>query len=95
MDLGLFIFVLSCFAASMSLINHWFLSKGKLHVSYPVIIVACICYIIIETILALRDPVQMGIFVFNITNVWAIIMATKGLLRLKEEKKNENNKTKL
>lgn len=80
---------MSTFAACVSLINNWFLSKGKLHVSYPLIILACTCYIIIETILAFRDPVQMGIFVFNITNFWAIIMAIRGLIRLREEEKRK------
>lgn len=95
--LTVFFWVLSIFAACVSLTNHWFLSKGKLHISYPLIIIACTCYIIVETILALRDPVQLGILVFNLTNLWAIIMALKGLMRLKEEKekkKDESDKSK-
>lgn len=96
--LAIFFWVISIFAACVSLTNHWFLSQGKLHLSYPLIIVACTCYIVVETIIALRDPVQLGIMVFNLTNLWAIIMATKGLLRLREEKKekekNENDKSK-
>ena len=91
--LGIFFFVLSLFALVVSLLNHWFLSQGKLHISYPLIIIACTCYTIIETMLALRDPVQMGVMVFGIGNIWAVIMACKGLKRLKEKEKekNENN----
>jgi uncharacterized membrane protein len=93
--LTIFFWVLSIFAACVSFTNHWFLSKGKLNISYPLIIVACTCYIIVETILALRDPVQLGILVFNLTNLWAIIMATKGLMRLrKEEEENGRNNPK-
>lgn len=89
-SLGIFFFVLSLFASLISLANHWFLSRGMLHVSYPLIMVACTCYIVIETIIAFRDPVQMGIFVFNLVNLWAIIMAAKGLIRLKKEKREKS-----
>jgi uncharacterized membrane protein len=87
------IFLLSCVAASFSMMNHWFLSKGKLNYSYPLIICACSCYIVIETYLAIRDPVQLGVLVFNFVNLWAIVMAVKGLLRLKEKQKEEKNAT--
>lgn len=84
--LGIFFFVLSLFALIISLLNHWFLSQGKLHISYPLIILACTCYIVIETMLAFRDPVQMGIMVFGVGNIWAITMACKGLKRLKKKR---------
>jgi len=80
---------LSIFASCVSFLNHWFLSQGKLHISYRLIITACVCYAIIDTLLALRDPAQMGILVFNIGNIWAITMALRGLKRIK---KRENNK---
>jgi len=37
--------------------------------------------------LPLNNPEQIGIILFNILNVWAFIMAAKGLLRLRKENK--------
>lgn len=84
------LFFLTLIAVSVSMFNHWNLSKGRLNKVYPGIIVACSLYIIIETILALRDPVQSSVLLFHITNVWAIIMAIKGWAKIKDLKEKEN-----
>ena len=67
--------------------NYWFLSKGKLHIVHPLSICAFIGYIIIETALALNDPSQIGVMIFNIINFWALAMNIKGWIRLKKKKK--------
>jgi uncharacterized membrane protein len=46
-------------------------------------------YFIIETSLALNNPEQIGILIFNILNVWAFVMAAKGLLRLRQDKNHD------
>jgi len=84
-----FFTILTFIVICLSLTNSWFLSQGKLKVSYPLIIAICSLCIIIETTLALRDPTQIGILMFDITNTWSIIMATKGLARIKEEEKDK------
>lgn len=70
-------------------IHQWVLSKGNLRVSYRMAIGVYIGYIIVETTLALRNPEQLHILVFNTVNVWGIVMAIKGLLRLKREERGE------
>jgi uncharacterized membrane protein len=44
-------------------------------------------YILVETALAFRDPEQISVLLFNIINVWALLMAVKGHLRLKKEQR--------
>lgn len=69
----------------LQLYNHYNLSRGNLKLAYKIAIVAYSLYAAIETSLALRDPQQISVMLFNIVNVWAIAMAVKGLRRLKLE----------
>ncbi len=46
--------------------------------------IAYIIYIIIETHLAIRDPEQTAVILFNLTNLWGFFMALKGYLRLRK-----------
>lgn len=63
----------------------WLLSTGDLRRAYKIAIIVYLGYIIVETDLALRHPDQFNIIIFNAVNVWSIIMAVKGLRRLKRE----------
>lgn len=72
----------------LQLYNHYNLSNGNLRRAYKVAIVAYTLYAAIETSLALRDPEQLSVMLFNVVNFWAIAMAIKGLLRLNKEKLN-------
>jgi hypothetical protein len=77
----------------LQLYNHYNLSNGNLKLAYKVAIVAYTLYAAIETSLALRDPEQISVMLFNIVNIWAIAMAAKGLFRLKKLEKEAASNT--
>jgi Mg2+/Co2+ transporter CorB len=68
-------------------VNHWMLSKGALKVHHWLTIFVMIQIICVDTILALKEPDQIVMLLFNIVNVWILLMATKGLFRIKKEEK--------
>lgn len=68
------------------MLTYWIYSKGKLNISYPMQALCHIGFLIVETIVALRDPAQYSIFLFHILNVWGVAMNIKGYLRLKWKK---------
>ena len=68
----------------LQFINHWCIGHGKMYLSYRISMVSYSCYFVVESILALRDPTQRSIMVFNIVNAWAFFMAYKGYKRLKQ-----------
>lgn len=70
----------------LQFINHWNLSKGKLMLVYPLTIVVGVSNIILDAIIAIYNPELSGMVLYTISNIWSIIMATKGLLRLRKEK---------
>jgi hypothetical protein len=84
----LFLWIMTISVVSIQFVNHWFFSKGRLRISYSLSIVAYSLYIIIETIIALRDPAQLSILLFNVVNFWGLLMAIKGLRRLRMERVN-------
>jgi hypothetical protein len=47
-------------------------------------------YIIIETYVALREPSQNSLLLFNLVNVWGFAMAAKGYRRIKADEKDSN-----
>lgn len=67
----------------LQFINFWLISKGK--INYYVMIATYIGYLILETILALKEEDQYMVLVFNLVNVWALSMTVKGLLRQRKE----------
>ena len=86
---AVFITAMSIIAVIFQFFNHWLLSKGELKKHHITTIIVATFYIIIETSLALREPSQIGIMLFNIVNVWMLIMAIKGLRRLSKLKRDE------
>ena len=82
-NIGIIITVLTLIVVPANLLAQWQLSKGHLKFAYPLLVVVYSFYIVIETILALRDPSQISILLFNIVNIWALIMAYRGIQRLK------------
>lgn len=89
--IGTILLILTVIVISMQFINHWNLSHGRLHITYPLTIVILLTYMVIETTIALRDSVQYSMLLFNVINLWGIIMAVKGIRRLKRES-NKNPK---
>lgn len=88
-SVGIFITLLSLVTVVLAMVNHWNLSNAKLHLVYPLVIVNCILYIVVETWVALRDPEQIGLLLSDLTNLWGILMAGKGWFLLKEKEKEK------
>lgn len=82
--------VLTCIVIPANMVAQWLLSKGKLKFAYPMLMFVYALYITIETMLALNDPSQISILLFNIVNVWAFAMAFKGAKRLREQEKENS-----
>lgn len=82
---ALFISAATIIVVILQIFNHYNLSKGNLKLAYKIAIIAYSLYAIIETCVALRNPEQISLLLFNIVNFWAIGMAVKGLLRLRKE----------
>jgi uncharacterized membrane protein len=74
----------------IQIMNHWVYSKGKLRYAYPLSMLAYALYIIIETYVALREPSQNSLLLFNLVNVWGFAMAAKGYRRIKADEKDSN-----
>ena len=78
----------------LQMIKYWYVKETakhpeKIEYVYKLNILVFIGYAIVETTVGLSNPAQMSVLLFNIVNVWSIIMNTKGLLILKENKKAE------
>ena len=82
-NFALFLTTITVITVALNIALHWNISKGNLRVVYPISMVVYAGYIIVETSLALRDPEQISVLLYNITNVWALTMAIKGYRRLK------------
>lgn len=72
----------------------WFSSNGNLRVVYPLNALKYLGFIVLETALALNDPDQIAILIFNISNSWGLAMNIKGMLRLIEEDKKKKEQPK-
>jgi uncharacterized membrane protein len=83
MSIGTIITCLTLIVVPANLVAQYQLSKGNLKFTYPLLVFVYALYITIETILAFNDPSQMSILLFNVVNVWALIMAIRGSKRLK------------
>ncbi|MFA6049755.1 MAG: hypothetical protein WC761_01005 [Candidatus Paceibacterota bacterium] len=81
--------VLTLVVVPANMTAQWFISKGKLKIAYPLLIIVYSLYMVIETYLALRDIEQVSILLFNIVNAWAAIMAWKGMRRIQGENKEK------
>lgn len=73
-------------------VSEWFNSKGNLKIVYPMNILKYTGFIILETAIALNDPAQAAILLFNISNSWGLAMNIKGLIRLYQESKASKQK---
>lgn len=80
-----FFWVTSILLVILQYFNHKLLGQGDLKMAYPLAIVIYTVYAIVETTLALTQPAQMGIMVFNLVNGWAVYNAFIGMRRLKRE----------
>ncbi len=82
-----FFSILTIIVVLIQFVNHFYYSQGKLDVSYPLSIIAYSIYIVIETVLAFNHPEQISILLFDVVNLWALLMAIKGWKRLNDNKK--------
>jgi uncharacterized membrane protein len=68
----------------LQIANWWYISVGALKKSYYLSVAIYILVATVDTSVAIIEPNQIGILMFDIVNFWAIIMSIKGILRLKE-----------
>lgn len=85
---AIFLLLMTLLSVGLQVANHWYLSKGKLELSYPLTILVYICCTVLETYLAFRDPSQWSIILFVPMYIWAIVMAVKGIVRLRRERQH-------
>ena len=74
------------------LIKYWYMKEvakfpDAIEKVYKLNIVIFIGYAIVETTIGLKNPDQQSVLLFNIVNVWSIIMNAKGLYNWNKEKK--------
>lgn len=79
-------------SVALSFINQWNLSRGNLKVLYPMIIVLAVLNIVIDFYVGFAHPEQLSFLLYTFGNMWAMLMATQGLARLKKEKKCSNER---
>jgi hypothetical protein len=79
---GILISFITLLIVVISAINHWFLSKGNLSVSYKLIVIIYLLCIILDSCLGFFDINLRGLLLFLPTHFWAILMALKGLKRI-------------
>ena len=85
--MSIYLFILSGIIISVHMVKQYMLSKGNLRVSYYMIIALSVLFMLQQGYLVIRYPDQAGILLMWVCNVWAIVMSTKGLLRLRNEKR--------
>ncbi len=81
----IFFGIMSVLLVCLVFTSEWFTSKGNLYFAYRINIAKYIGFIILETALALNNPAQMAVLLFNISNIWGLTMSVKGIIRLKKE----------
>jgi uncharacterized membrane protein len=89
----LFFWISSIVIVVLQYFNHKYLGQGNLKRAYPLAVVIYTMYAIVETALALTNPNQMGIMVFNLVNGWALYNAVIGIRRLKREEREKEHMT--
>jgi len=70
-------------AVILQFVHLWFYSEGKLKFAYPLAFVVYSTYLVVETTLGFASPEQVGILIFNIVNIWGMIMAVRGWRKLR------------
>lgn len=83
----LFFTIMSFSLITDVLISEWFNSKGKLHIVYPLNVIKFSGFLILETCLALNNHAQIAMLLFNISNLFGLLMNIQGIRRLKQENK--------
>lgn len=67
----------------------WYLSKGILKPVYHLNIFTSLLHATVNWAMFLHDSEQIGMLIYNFLSVYTIVMAIRGLNRLKEEDTNE------
>lgn len=88
----IFFTILSCFLVTVVFIAEWYSSKGNLKVVYPMNCLKFGGFLILETSIALNNPEQWAIMIFNLANLWGLAMNIKGLRRLIKKRQEEEGK---
>lgn len=87
-----FFTTMSIFLLLTVCIAEWFSAKGNLKIVYPLNMIKYLGFIVLETAIAINDPSQAAILLFNISNSWGLAMNIKGIARLYEEAGSKKRK---
>lgn len=79
--------IFTVIAVVTQILNYWFLSKGMLKMTYRFSSVTYLFYLVIDLMLAMHDSEQWSMYLFTLTNVWALTMSLKGFARLRHAEK--------
>ncbi len=70
------------------LFHMYYYGEGNLQMAYPIAVLVFAGFMITETMLALRDPAQWSIILFNICNLWGFVNAVRGCIRIRRDRQN-------
>ena len=77
-----FILIATICAFSVSIYNRWLAAKGYMRQYYWMVIVESIVFFTLNSVVALKNPNNYGLIIFNGLSVWSVLMSIKGLKRL-------------
>lgn len=80
-------------AVILQLLNFYMLSAGKIISVYYLTAIVAVLYGITETWVAMRDPDQLEILLFVGLDIWAFLMATRGLIRYYRQRALQSSNT--
>ena len=84
---SIFVLIMGIIIVITQILKHWYFANGNLWYSYHITIITYLCYIGLETTVALHDHAQRSLLIMNIVSIWALIMSIKGIIRIKRESK--------
>ena len=76
-------------------ITKWYLAEGILKPVYYLNIITSLLHALVNWMMFIHDAEQVGMLMYNLLSIYAIVMAVKGLKRLKKERQDEAQKTKI
>ena len=83
---GILLTIVAALTISTVVVTKWYLAKGILKPVYYLNIATSLLHALVNWMMFIHDPEQIGMLLYNLLSIYAIIMSVKGLKRLKKEK---------
>lgn len=84
-----FFYTMAVISVTLQFVCQWYFANGDLKVSYPLTIVLTLCYIAMDIGMVMYDTALGAVLIFSIANLWTLLMCSKGMIRIKEQEKEE------